>query len=215
MCGRFTMLTADELREAVDAVAGRTAVRALGAATSRRQAFPGSTIPAIARGDRGVAADELHWGFPTEWGKGTVFNTRIESALAGAPMWCDAVRDGRCIIPAASFFEPHQTEKATSPRTGKAMKRPYAFRSGDGLPLLLAGVSAEGNCSVVTCEPNRWVSPVHPRMPLVLRFEEVPLWLDGDVHDLAQLADRTHIDLAARPELDLAESEQSGQLPLF
>ena len=213
MCGRFVVLTADELRDVVDAVEGRAAARALRADAARGEAFPGSSVTAIRRAGEKLAVDGLHWGFPAEWSKGTVFNTRLESALADSPMWRDAIREGRCIIPAAAFYEPHRTEKATSPRTGKPIKRPYLFHDKNGMPLLFAGVASQGNCSIVTCEPNRWVAPVHPRMPLALRFEEVPLWLEGGLPDLGRLADRSGIELTSSPELELANSESDNPEP--
>lgn len=83
----------------------------------------------------------------------------------------------------------------------------------------MAGVADGRFCSVVTTGPNARVSPVHPRMPLLLRFQEVPLWLEGSASDIAPLADRSQCDLAARPELEAAPTAQprpdEGQLSLF
>ena len=115
------------------------------------------------------------WGFEPEYAKRIVFNTRIESALAGSPMWREPIQNGRCIIPAAAFYEPHATETVRSPKTGRPVKRQYRFALPGDEPLLLAGVQQDGRCSVVTCEPNRWMLPIHDRMPLILRFEEVAL----------------------------------------
>ena len=47
----------------------------------------------------------------------------------------------------------------------------------DGEPLLMAGVQADGRCSVVTCEPNRWVAPIHNRMPLILPADLADRWI--------------------------------------
>ena len=104
-----------------------------------------------------------------------------------------------------------------SSRTGRQVKRPYRFDDPEGAPLLLAGIRDDERCSVVTTEPNRYVSPVHDRMPLLLRFEEVRLWLDGDLTDLTSLADRASHELTVLPEFDgdANDSESSGQLALF
>ena len=60
---------------------------------------------------------------------------------------------------------------------------------------------------MVTTGPNEAVSPIHHRMPLVVRPDEVPMWLGPGY---SALADRSAIGLAVRPE------ERSGQqLPLF
>ena len=131
--------------------------------------------------------------------------------VEGSPLWREATEHGRCIIPAASFFEPHATETVPSPRTGRPMKRPYQFANPDGSPLLLAGIQENGHCSVVTCEPNRWVSSIHNRMPLALRFEEVGTWLSPD---WATLANRLDYELSARPE-HIDPRPSPDQLSLF
>lgn len=151
------------------------------------------------------------WGFNLSDGKRLVFNTRIESALGGSGLWSGPIREGRCVLPVAAFFEPHGSETAPSPRTGRRVKRQYEFTSPDGEPLLLASVAWSGRLSVVTTEPNASVAPVHPRMPLALRFEEVRTWLDGD---FPTLAGRSRPDLLAYPE----DGELDGgpeQLSLF
>ena len=199
----------DELREAIDAVKGRKRLHLAGD-SKRGQARPGSTVNAIAVGADGLGVAPLTWGFaaPDRSGK-LVFNTRVESALGGSRMWAEAIREGRCILPAAAFFEPHRSETARSPRSGRTTKRQYEFSMPDGAPLLLASVQRDGRLSVVTTEPNASVAPVHPRMPLALRFEEVPTWL-GD--DFPTLADRSGLPLDARPE---DGEDENPQLTLF
>ncbi|MBQ9000867.1 MAG: SOS response-associated peptidase family protein [Eggerthellaceae bacterium] len=210
MCGRITLLTYDELEEVLAAVEARRrgGVRVT-ARDGRTQARPGSVVHAIAPGENGLAISPFIWGFTFPNSKKLIFNTRIESALGGTRMWAGPIRDGRCVLPAATFFEPHGSETATSPRTGRAMKRQYEFASPDGEPLLLAGVHDGERLSVITTEPNASVAPIHPRMPLALRFEEVPTWL-GD--NYASLADRSRFELTAHPEDD---ASALPQLSLF
>ncbi len=61
---------------------------------------------------------------------------------------------------------------------------------------LLAGIAQEGRFSIVTTAPNRWVAPVHNRMPLVLGPGESRVWLEGD---FGALADRGTVELEAKP----------------
>ena len=213
MCGRFIMLTAEEVADVVAAVEQRGRLRALGAdpAVVRAQARPGSMVPTIGNDEGVLAASDRMWGFATEWSTRPVFNTRIESALNGSAMWAEAFRNGRCVIPAAAFFEPHATETEPSPRTGRPMKRQYAFEAPDGLPLLLAGLRQGDCCSVVTTQPNRWMAPVHDRMPLLLRFDEVAAWLDGAQPPAA--ASTAAFELLVRPER--ADATGQEQLSLF
>lgn len=211
MCGRITLLTYDEVADVVRAVERGEAASALVARdTERAQARPGDVVQGIVGTREGMSAESFTWGFTSPDARGLVFNTRIESALGGSRMWADAIREGRCIVPAASFFEPHASEMALSPRTGRLVKQQYEFRTEGDEPLLLAGVYREGRLSVVTTEPNEAVAPIHARMPLALRFGEARTWLEGD---WASLADRSGMLLIAEPELQQAPG--GDQLSLF
>ena len=210
MCGRFTYLTYDELADVVEAVEQRKNMR-LQRGIERGEARPGSSIHALVPHAAQLEIAPLTWGFRLSDDKKLVFNTRIESALGGSPLWAKAIQKGRCILPAASFFEPHMSETVRSPRTGRLIKRQYEFADAHGAPLLLASVHDNGRLSVVTTEPNASVSRVHGRMPLLLRFEEAPVWLEGD---FASLADRTGFELAVQPE-DRGDEPNDSQLSLF
>ena len=247
MCGRITLLTREELVEVLQDIRQGRTLPALGAAdrvgqagtieplldvskdsgnqlgvAGRAQARPGNLVSVIGPNAGQLTLDELIWGFEAPWNGKLVFNTRLESALGDSGMWTGPIREGRCIVPAATFFEPHATQTDASPKTGRPIKRQYEFALLDGAPLLLAGVhdSARERVSVVTTQPNTDVSPVHQRMPLALSFEELPVWLEGDVADLAALADRSRLRLQVAPELagqasDLEDLRASGQLSLF
>jgi len=129
MCGRFTVLTRAEVEAAVRAVEGRQALAPLASGSARTQARPRQVVPVFTEV---FDIKDLVWGFMFPWSKSPVFNTRIESILSDSATWREAVREGRCVIPAAGFFEPHATETVPSPRTGKAIKRPYEFAAVDG-----------------------------------------------------------------------------------
>lgn len=165
-----------------------------------REAFPRSTVPLIAPTGNGaqLAVADMRWGFEVPWKAGCVFNTRLEGALDGtAGMWRESFARRRCVVPARSFFESHASETVPSARSGKPVKRQYAFERPDGAPLLLAAVHDQGRFSLVTTEPNAAVAPVHNRMPLVLDAPEAARWLAGDY---AALADRGRLELVCSPE---------------
>lgn len=233
MCGRFTGLTYDEIRDVIDMLERDAGFdvwedwaeeREGERFESRDDSFPGSAANLIvsdaaggaggAGGARGAGAAPamapalLTWGYDVSWQKNPVFNTRIESALSGSGggMWRDSIEHRRCVVPTLGFYEPHATERTISPRTGKPVKRPYRFEMPGGVPTLLAGVWQGDRFSVVTTEPNAWVRPVHDRMPLVLHPAEVPAWLWGSRDEYAALADRSSFELAARPQGELADA---------
>ncbi len=225
MCGRITILTMDEIRDVVESVEARRQMHLTREQRERDQARPGTMLHAIGlqtRQANGQATRlgifETTWGIEAPWNGKLVYNTRIESALGGSAMWEAPIREGRCILPAATFFEPHAGETVISPKSGRPIKRQYEFAMPDDAPLLLASVCSGSRLSVITTEPNAHVAPIHPRMPLALRFEEVPLWLEGDLADIAQLADRSALPLSVCPEEPNSPDRANGndgQLSLF
>ena len=206
MCGRCVVFTFDEVLEVINEIE-------LGNAFNyepdwpalKVQAFPNSAAPLIvpqfdtaigvdALRSGSLAAKELGWGFEESWKPGVVFNTRIESATK--PTWRDSMEHRRCIIPVSSFFETHKDETVTSPRTGKPIKRQYEFRV-PGEDVILIGCTWKGDhFSMVTTDANTDMAPIHHRMPLIVRQEELPIWLGPDYRELAN---RSSIKLEVKP----------------
>lgn len=204
MCVRMCPLTAEEAQAVLDARGtGRHGIPPVEEPDPTRDARPGSQVPLYVpdgAGDLRVAT--LSWGFPLDGKPHAVFNTRIESALeqlrrGRRGMWTRAIAEGRCLVPVRAFYESHATEKVTSERTGKPVRRQYRFRLPCARAFLLAAVQTDGCFSVVTTAPNASVSSVHDRMPLVLGPGESNIWLGPD---FARLTDRNHIALTSEAE---------------
>lgn len=172
-------------------------------------AFPGSAVPLFIPNASGqLEARELTWGFvnprPTARGRGLVYNTRIESARAGlrtgGGMWVDAIRQGRCLVAVHAFWEwwtrpsPEATYIGSD---GKSHRRCVRFSLAGYPVFLMACVHMGERFSIVTTEPNAYVSPTHSRMPLVLGPGESGIWLGPDWE---QLADRSAVPLHAEVE---------------
>lgn len=153
---------------------------------------PNTSLPAFVPGSLDVR--KLSWGFEESWKPGVVFNTRIESATK--PTWQESMLHRRCVLPVPAFFETHREETYPSPKTGKPIKRQYEFRV-PGQDIIFIGCTWRGdNFSMVTTDANADMAPIHNRMPLIVRQEELPLWLGPDYQ---QLADRSEIRLEAQP----------------
>jgi putative SOS response-associated peptidase YedK len=128
----------------------------------------------------------MRWGLvPFFWKKTlkdvpATFNARAES-IAEKPMFREAFKRRRCIIPASGFFE----------WTGeKGDKQPHLFTAADGSPILaLAGLwekwrdPATGgevlSCTIIVTGASAWMMPYHDRMPVLLRAEDFDAWLNG------------------------------------
>ncbi len=127
----------------------------------------------------------MRWGLvPFFWKKPlkevpATFNARAET-VSEKPMFREAFRRRRCIIPASGFFE----------WTGeKGDKTPHLFSARDGSPVLaFAGLwdrwrNPEGDevlsATVIVSGASEWMIPYHDRMPVLLSGADIAGWLDG------------------------------------
>lgn len=209
MCKKFVILPPDEMQQVLEGLEqGLPFARDIDALDHAQIAYPGCTVPVIVPQGGKLQLRELCWGFPADWQKSRVFNTRIETALGPNPgMWRLPITGGRCIVATGGFFESHQSETRPCSRSGKPIKVQYRFEDPEGYPLLLAAVASDDYFSVVTTAPNASVASVHDRMPLVLRQAEVARWLG---QDYGTLADRSVVQLAAQPEDAGVSASPSG-----
>lgn len=205
MCGRCITLTYDEVLGVIREIETSTPFNISPDWPARpTSVYPGRTAPLITPGvdtamahsmsELHLSAEELTWGFEASWKRGLLFNTRIDSA--GKPTWRESFEHRRCLLPCRAFYETSDTEKGISERTGKEIKRAYEFRMADSPVTLLGAIRQDGRYSLVTTEPNQDMAPIHHRMPLVVRPDEVGIWLGPDY---ARLADRAGIRLDVKP----------------
>lgn len=136
------------------------------------------------------------WGLVPRWVKDPrefplLVNARVET-MAEKPAFRDALKHGRCIIPASGYYEWH-----TNPDKSK---QPYYITMADDRPMALAGLYAtwvgpEGeeidSVATITVPANGQLSAVHDRMPAILEGDAIGQWLDvrnvraGAAHQLA------------------------------
>ena len=127
----------------------------------------------------------------------TTYKLRAETAEE-RPMFRDGVAARRCVVPATGFYE------------WDADKRRYLFRMPARTELYMAALygvfGGEARYCILTTQANASVAPVHHRMPLVLRAQEVRPWLE-DEQTARRLLHETP------PELERRETD--GQLRLW
>ncbi|HVU23435.1 MAG TPA: SOS response-associated peptidase [Opitutus sp.] len=180
MCTRYLLM-----EEHYRAVLARLGIALPGAFVTRYNIAPGTAIPAIRRVPTDATRREavaLRWGFVPSWSEqdeGTrLVNARAES-IATRPMFRDAYRKRRCVVPASGFYEWQPVGR---------VKQPWLFRRRDEQPFGLAGLwdrwrRPDGGmletCAVLTTEPNALMRPIHTRMPVLLTAEQCETWLDA------------------------------------
>jgi putative SOS response-associated peptidase YedK len=131
------------------------------------------------------------WGLIPGWAKdpasGTQpINAKAETA-AEKPMFRDALRRRRCLIPADGFYEWRREDMG---------KQPVYICMKDREPFAFAGLwehwenqdgQAIESCTILTTEPNDLLKPIHNRMPVILDPKDYDLWLDPDVRDAGKV----------------------------
>jgi putative SOS response-associated peptidase YedK len=142
-----------------------------------------------------VSLDPLRWGLIPHWcqdpkGGRRPINAKCET-VHRLPMFKDAYRRRRCILPVDGFYE----WKAMK---GQGAKQPYAIAMKDGKPFGIGALWENWNdlasgewiftFVVITTDANELVAQIHNRMPLILAPSDYARWLgdDPDPRDLLQ-----------------------------
>lgn len=187
MCGRYTLYSHE------DDLASLFEVETY-PLTRRYNIAPTQDVPVIRqRSDGGREMSAMRWGLIPHWVndpasfKANLFNARSESA-AEKPSFRDAMRTGRCILPASGFYE---WQKAGG------SKQPHHVVRVDGQPLALAGLWSSNtrgpqpiaSCTILTTNANEDVATLHDRMPVMLEAQDWSRWLDADETEPERLED--------------------------
>ena len=149
---------------------------------------PQSTQPVV-RVSAGTGKREfalMRWGLVPFWAKDakvgySTINARAEE-VATKPLYREAFKNRRCLIPADAFYEWQRIDAKT--------KRPFAFGLASGEPYAFAGLwerwkPREGEpletFTILTTDPNELAERVHNRMPVILDSRDYERWMDpGD-----------------------------------
>ena len=187
MCNLYTMTaTVDEMRRLFGPFEGD--------ATNLPpfdEIYPGRAAPVLRRGETGgLTLEMMEWGFPGPAAAGArpVTNVRNLDSL----FWRSALSNParRCIVPVTRFCE--WTAEA-DPMTKRKAKVWFGLRENVDPLFAFAGIWRPGETmpymAFLTCAANATVGAVHPKaMPVMLRGDDVPRWLDSERADACALA---------------------------
>ncbi len=186
MCAHFIFIPQDELESIIADLQNTLKAKQPDVAASYPHAYPKSEVPILVPNSGRMEIQSMRWGYSVTWQKDVLFNAKMETALGPkASMWDESVQRRRCVVPSLGFYEPHKTNKHPSPKTGKPISDQYYFIIPDSDIVWMAGVYEDASFSIMTTTPNAWMRDIHPRMPVVLRADELDVWLNGDYHTLA------------------------------
>ena len=187
MCGRFTQQrpTSEiarifEAEDLADDPGGRYNVA------------PTDEASVVVARDERRAVVRYRWGLVPSWADdpriaSRTINARAET-LATSPLFRDAFRKRRCLVPVDGFYE-WLREGGT--------RQPMRVHDPDERPLALAGLWAgrrdpetgepQRTFTIVTTRPTAFMAAIHDRMPVVVPPGEWATWLDPAPRDPGEL----------------------------
>lgn len=129
------------------------------------------------------------WGLILFWWKKDkpppmTINAHCEEA-ATKPMWRDAIRHKRCLMPAAGWYEWNENEPVKN-KAVRSVHQPYYHHASDDGLLAIAGIWStwsppEGepitSCALLTKDAAVPVAAIHHRMPVILAPKQWECWL--------------------------------------
>jgi len=134
----------------------------------------------------------MRWGLIPYWARNASIGVKAINAVsetaAEKPLFREAMKRGRCLIPADGFYEWQQT--------GPKRKQPYSIGMADDGLFAFAGLwdrwkdpagKLIESCTILTTEANALLRDIHDRMPVILRPEDYDLWLDPGIADPARV----------------------------
>jgi putative SOS response-associated peptidase YedK len=158
----------------------------------RYNVAPTSEASVVVQREDRRAVVRYRWGLVPPWSDdpkiaSRTFNARAES-ITTSPMFRDAFKKRRCLVPVDGFYEWHRAGKTRTPLT--------IFDPG-GQPLALAGLWTgrqdpetgewKRTFTVITTRPTEFMARIHDRMPVILPPEAWSLWLDPTPKDPGEL----------------------------
>lgn len=171
MCGRFTLRSVDRIRLALGNRINLDYV------PPRYNIAPTQPVLTISENQ----LRELIWGLIPNWSKEPkgIINARAET-LDDKASFSESFQRRRCLILADGFYEWR--------RVGKS-KQAFYFQKKDESAFAFAGIWDRWrtddvtikSCAMVTTAANELLSPIHDRMPVMLREESYHVWLDSNV----------------------------------
>jgi putative SOS response-associated peptidase YedK len=195
MCGRFTRMYTWAQLHALYMLAfdGTSDLREWDKPQARRSNLqprynicPTTEIDAVVEKDGVRRLVSMRWGLIPRWWKKTVkelpatFNARSDS-VAEKPMYRDAFKRRRCIIPASGYYEWRKGEDGG--------REPHYFCRADDEVLSLAGLWDEWtdpatgeivtSCTIIVTDANEEAATIHNRMPVILEKDQIANWLSG------------------------------------
>lgn len=171
MCGRFV------LEASAQAIADYLHVEPPAEFAARYNIAPTTLL--LAKTEQGLSF--FRWGLVPAWAKQasagySMFNARVETVMQ-KPSFRQAFKCRRCLIPANGFYEWQAQADGKQPYFCHLQRSLFCFAG-----IWESWQDPNGNelhsCAILTTQAVGELSLIHTRMPVVIRDEHHPRWLD-------------------------------------
>lgn len=191
MCGRYTLTKSEKLAKRFNLAKVPKDVH------NSFNVAPTQTMPVITDDGQNWKVELMRWGIPRFIGPGKVkdvFNTRADKAFSS---WKKLTMTQRILVPASGFYEWKKLADG---------KQPYYIHPKDEDLFSFAGLwntwkDEAGRelktYSILTTEPNKEMSGIHNRMPVILHQADEAAWIAPSHNN-----DRGAIEVLLRPYED-------------
>ncbi len=177
MCGRYTVLTEDEIVEIREILQELSLRIVKDEFTAYEEAvgevFPTDSAPVITGQGESVSFESVKWGFQKWDGSGVIINARCETIQIKG-MFSKLIMGGRCVVPAGEFFEWEKLDKG---------KKKHFVKDKDGNILFMAGLYRDTEDGrefvIITKKATGEMKKIHDRIPVILRVDQLESWLSG------------------------------------
>jgi putative SOS response-associated peptidase YedK len=172
MCGRYDLHDYSELTDTYAVPSGV-------ALQPNYNVAPTQTMPVVT--NDGLTM--MRWGLIPKWAKDEkigykLINARSESVFE-KPIWKTVITKRRCLVPANGFYEWQKRDDG---------KQPYFIHDKNNTLLMFAGMwetwqhgdDAWSTYTILTTTPNKEMSTLHDRMPVILHKDTYEQWLAAD-----------------------------------
>ena len=178
MCGRYELHTpVEDIARGFDARLTDEAA----ALPARYNVAPTLRVPAVRATADGRVLEAMTWGLVPSWARDPSgvkpINARAETVFDN-PMFRNAVRRRRCLIPADGFYEWQARSGRKQPfHIGMVDDGWFAFGKIWEYRVL-EGEKPRVTCAILVTRANKLMASIHERMPVIIAPADYAAWLD-------------------------------------
>ena len=136
---------------------------------------PSDLVINLSQRDGRIILEVSNWGIKFKADSPLIFNSRIET-IKEKTYWKNLFDKNKCLVPMTGFYEWKKSGKR---------KIPYKIFLPDEdiffVPALSTNINNKKCVSLVTTEPNSFMTDIHKRMPVIFNKEYVTDFFENDV----------------------------------